>query len=186
MQVDRERWDQRYQGRSPAVPLPPDVLGGDDELLAALPVDGIAVDIACGAGAQSLWLAGRGQHVVALDVSPVAIGLTRTAAAAHELTDHIDARVVDLDDGLPGDLHDVTVVVCQRFRNPALYGPIVDVLGPGGIAVVSVLSVVGLNSEPGEFHAPEGELRIAFDRADTDVVRHTEAAGVASIVVQRR
>ena len=75
----------------------------------------------------------------------VAIELTRSAAAAHDLAGRIDARVVDLDDGLPADLHGVAVVVCQRFRGRDLYGPIVDVLQPGGVAIVTVLSVVGVD-----------------------------------------
>ena len=186
MEADRQRWDERYQGAPVASPRPPDVLDGADELLALLPVTGTAVDIACGAGAQSTWLAGLGYDVVALDVSPVAIELTRSAAAAQDLARRIDARVVDLDDGLPADLHDVAVVVCQRFRGRGLYGPMIDVLRPGGIAVVSVLSVVGVAGQPGEFHAPAGELFEAFTRPDAEIVHHTETNGLASIVVVRR
>ncbi len=185
MEADRQRWDERYDGAAIASPRPPDVLDEADELLAMLPGDGTALDIACGAGGQSLWLAGLGYDVVALDVSPVAIELTRSAAEARDLADHIDARVVDLDSGLPSDVEDVAIVVCQRFRGRGLYGPIVDVLRPGGIAIVSVLSAVGLDGIPGEFHAPPGELVEAFTRPDTEILHHGEAAGLASIVVRR-
>ena len=91
MEADRRRWDERYEGATVASPRPPDVLDGADELLALLPSGGTAIDIACGAGAQSTWLAGLGYDVVALDVSPVAIELTRSAAAAQDLAGRIDA-----------------------------------------------------------------------------------------------
>jgi len=116
----------------------------------------------------------------------VAVKLTRSAAAAQDLAGRIDARVVDLDDGLPADLRDVAVVVCQRFRGRGLYGPMIDVLRPGGVAIVSVLSVVGVAGQPGEFHAPAGELFEAFTRPDAEIVHHTEEDGLASIVVVRR
>ena len=164
---------------------PPDVLLDAPELLAQLPAEGLAVDIACGFGAQSLWLAGRGFAVVALDVSPVAIELTLSRGGEHSCLDRIDARVVDLDDGLPGDLDDLSVVVCQRFRGRGLYGPILDVLRPGGVAVVTVLSAVGLDGAPGEFHAPAGELREAFTRSDTELVHDVEAGGLATVVVRK-
>ncbi len=185
MEQDRSRWDERYRSQPIATPRPPDVLVDAPELLAVLPADGVAVDIACGAGAQSLWLADRGFAVVALDISSVAIELTRAAAADHDCADRIDARVVDLDDGLPIDLRDVSVVVCQRFRGRGLYGPIVDVLRPNGIAVITVLSAVGLDGRPGEFHAPAGELREAFTRPDTEVVHDAEAGGLATVVVRK-
>ncbi len=186
MEADRQRWDDRYEGAAPASPRPPDVLAGADDLEALLPAGGTAVDIACGAGAQSMWLAQLGFEVVALDVSPVAIELTRSAAAERDLAGRIDARVVDLDDGLPADLRDVAVVICQRFRGRGLYGPIVDVLRPGGLAIVSVLSVVGHEGVPGAFHAPAGELLDAFTRPDVEMVHHVEADGLASVVVRRR
>ena len=60
MERDRERWDERYAGRPLAHAAPPDALSGDDELLSLVPTAGRAADIACGVGAQTLWLARRG------------------------------------------------------------------------------------------------------------------------------
>ncbi|MET0663851.1 MAG: methyltransferase domain-containing protein [Ilumatobacteraceae bacterium] len=185
MEADRQHWDDRYEGQGLASPRPPDVLDDAADLLALLPAGGTAVDIACGAGAQSLWLAGLGYDVVALDVSPVAIELTRSAAAEHALEGRIDARVVDLDDGLPADLHDVAVVVCQRFRARGLDAPIIEVVSPGGLVIVTVLSVVGAAGQPGAFHAPPGELLDAFTRRDVEILHHAEGNGSASIVARR-
>jgi SAM-dependent methyltransferase len=151
-----------------------------------LPGSGRCLDIASGTGAVSLWLAQQGLEVTALDLSDVAIGRLEAAATASGLSDRIDARTVDLDQGLPEDLADLDLIVCQRFRDPALYRPIVDRLRPGGLAVVTVLSGVGAD-DPGPFHAPAGELSIAFGSDERcEILREFEGGGVAHVVVRRR
>jgi len=185
MDSDRARWDERYAGHELASPAAPDALAADDGPTVPVPTTGRALDIACGAGAQTLWLAERGLDVVALDVSPRAIELT-TAAAASGWSSRVEARVHDTDSGLPDDVGLCDVVVCQRFRDTSLYQPIIDAVAPGGIGIVTVLSAVGVDGEPGPFHAPAGELRDAFATDATDVLIGCEGQGVASIVFRRR
>ena len=186
MDDDARRWDERYRDSELAEARPPDALLEHPALLAYVPSEGRALDLACGAGAQSLWLAGAGLRVTALDVSPVAIELTNAAARRAGLDDAIVTRVIDLDAGFPTDLSDLDVVICQRFRHPSLSRAIVENLRPGGLAVVTVLSSVGLSGEPGPFHAPPGELREAFIGADTEILLDVEADGLASVVFTRR
>jgi SAM-dependent methyltransferase len=177
---DAERWDARYSGRATGDPAPPTGLDG-----IALPAAGLCLDVACGLGGQSLWAAANGFDVVALDVSPAAIAALRAAAAAHGLEHRIDARVVDLDDGLPADVHRrCALVICQRFRDPRLYGMIADAAGPGGLIVITVLSEVGAAS-PGSYHAPAGELDEAFGAFDVEVIRSIEGNGEATLVARR-
>lgn len=186
MDSDRARWDERYAGHDLASPAAPEALADDDARAVSVPTAGRALDIACGAGAQTLWLAERGLDVVALDVSPRAIELTTAAATAAARSGQVDARVHDADSGLPDDVGPFDVVVCQRFRDTSLYLPIIEALSPGGIGIVTVLSAVGLDGEPGPFHAPAGELREAFSTGATDVLIDRERHGVASIVFRRR
>jgi SAM-dependent methyltransferase len=178
--ADAERWDARYAGRVPGEPSAPKGLEG-----VALPASGSCLDVACGLGEQSLWAAAHGFDVVALDVSPLAIDALRAAAMERGLGDRVDARVVDLDGGLPSDLDGrFALVVCQRFRDPRLYASLVDAAAPGGIVVVTVLSVVGAAS-PGAFHAPAGELADAFDALPIDLLRSDEGNGEATLVARR-
>ena len=190
MDEDRARWDARYAVRreGPAASAAaPDALALLDEVtLARLPATGLALDIACGTGAQSLWLAQRGMDVIAIDVSPIAIDLANAAARVHGFGDRIDAHVHDLDTGLPPAASDMSMIVCQRFRGRDLYPHIVEALRPGGLAIITVLSAVGLDGTPGEFHAPPGELDAAFATAGVDVLASSETDGVASIIIQRR
>lgn len=180
MLSDAERWDSRYLDRTTGEPSPPIGLDG-----VALAERGLCLDVACGLGAQSLWAAERGFDVVALDVSPRAIAALLVAATERELGDRIDARVVDLDEGIPRDLDGrCALVICQRFRDSRLYAALVDAAGPDGIVVVTVLSVVGATS-PGPFHAPAGELAEAFARLAVEIVRSEEGNGEATLVARR-
>ncbi len=148
---------------------------------------GVCLDVACGLGEQSLWAAQQGYQVVAIDASDVAITALNSAAMRSGVRDQIDTRVVDLDEGLPADLAaDCSLVICQRFRDPRLYEQLVYMLRPGGVLVITVLSAVGLDGEPGPFHAPPGDLVCAFRDFDIDVERHVELDGEATLVARRR
>jgi SAM-dependent methyltransferase len=181
MREDGERWDARYAGRVTGEPKPPSGVDG-----IALPDGGVCLDVACGLGEQSLWAAERGYAVVALDVSVTAIEALRAAAAERGLGDAVDARILDLDEGLPADvLGSCSLVICQRFRDPRLYTALVDAARAGGLIVITVLSEVNATA-PGPFHAPPGELDAAFDMLDVDVLRSVEANGEATLVARRR
>jgi SAM-dependent methyltransferase len=178
MREDAERWDGRYAGR---VTGEPSIPKGLEEV--QLPNAGRCLDVACGLGEQALWAASLGFDVVALDASPVAIASLRSAATERGLT--LDARVVDLDEGLPPDVAGrCALVVCQRFRDPALYPQLVRALAPGGVLVIIVLSQVGAAS-PGPFHAPPGDLSGGFGASGLEILRHDEADGEATLVARR-
>lgn len=148
---------------------------------------GICLDVACGLGAQSLWAAREGFDVVSLDASEVAITALNSAAVRSGLRDRIDSRVVDLDDGLPADVANrCSLVICQRFRDPRLYGQFEYMLRPGGVLVLTVLSIVGLRGEAGPHHAPPGELVVSLTGGDLEIERHVELDGEATIVARRR
>lgn len=170
MRSDAERWDARHALADDVGPQPPDLLRGRFDLL---PAGGRALDVACGRGAVSRWLAARGFAVDAVDVSVV--GLAAAGAAGVHVIEH------DLDDGLPPSCTGpYDVVVCQRFRDPRLYPQLAAAPAPGGLLVISVLSEV--DGEPGPFRAPPGELRAAF--AGLDVLVDVERDGEAGIVAR--
>jgi SAM-dependent methyltransferase len=186
---DRERWDRRFATVDPGRPGPPTALVGREDLVpvretrrgGARPGDGAgrALDLACGRGTVAVWLAARGLATTAVDVSPEALRLTDELAATHGVA--VTTVRADLDDGLPtAAAGPVDVVVCQRFRDPALYPVLPRLLTPGGLLVVTVLSSVG--DAGGPFRAGPGELRAAFGHLE--VLVDEEGLGEAHLVAR--
>lgn len=127
--ADREKWERRYAegsyaGRSHATGLLVEWL---PELPA--PAGARALDLACGAGRNALYLAAEGYRVDAMDISPTA--LARGAARAADMGVTVDWIEVDLDGAALGaDRYDVVVVA--RYMNRGSSGALVDALRNGG------------------------------------------------------
>lgn len=182
MEADRERWDERHRGAPEDEPGPP---LGWIEAGGTLPRRGRALDVACGRGGVAVWVALAGLDVVALDVSPVAVAATVALARAHGVDRRVDARVHDLDGGLPARTGRFDLVVCQRYRDPSLILALLGALRPEGTLALSVLSEVGAE-RPGRHHAAPGELVTAVRAAGGEVVWAREADGTAAVVARRR
>ena len=88
----------------------------------------------------------------------------------------------DLDVGLPDACAGpYAVVVCQRYRDPALYPALAARLAAGGLLVVTVLSTVG--GRAGRWRAGPGELPAAFP--GLEVLAAAEGDGEAHLVARR-
>lgn len=157
--LDRRRWDERYAAQGPPSldsVGPPGVFARHAR---EFPTAGTALDLACGQGTGSVWLALRGLHVLGLDISPAAVGHARELARRAGVADRCRFEVVDLDDGLPAGAP-ADVITCCKFRDRRLDGAVIERLAPGGLLAIAVLSEVG--AQPGPFRAAPGELTTAF------------------------
>jgi len=183
MERDRAGWDDRYADAEPPRQRPPDAIT-NAELIDCLPTTGRVLDVACGTGAVTLWALGRGLGVIALDISGVAIEMLIDAAAPPPET--LIAQPFDLDDGLPEDIGEFELVVCQRFWDAAVIRSLPAYVAPGGWLVVTTLSEVGA-AHPGTFHASLDQLSdlLPADKAGWTTIVTTEADGEASIVLRR-
>lgn len=175
---DRERWDAKHRALGAPAPQPPDALRGHLDLV---PAAGRALDVACGRGAVAVWLAGRGLDVVAVDVSPAGLASGAALATARQPPGRLRWVEADLDAGFPAEDDAYDVVVCQRFRLPALYPALAAAVAPGGLLAVTVLS--GIGDDGGRFRAAPGELVRAF--GDLEIVAHHEGAGEAHLLARR-
>lgn len=177
---DRIRWDERYRNRAAS--------GGSDAVLPKVfvpfetefPTSGSALDLACGAGEFSVWLARRGLDVWGVDISPTAIDQARALASRAGVEERCRFEIVDLDDGLPAG-PPVDVIVCHRFRDARLDRVVIERLAPGGLLAISALSVVG--GAPGRFRVQPGELTTAF--AHLDVIASGEGGGEAWLLARK-
>ena len=176
---DRRRWDERYASQGSAAV---DAIEAPKVLAAyagVFPTAGQALELACGQGLGSCWLARRGLQVLGLDISPVAIRQARDLARRIGVDDRCRFDVVDLDDGLPAG-PPVDVILCHKFRNRRLDPAIVERLAPGGLLAIAVLSEV--DASPGSFRAAAGELPAAF--AELDVIAAGEGQGHAWLLAR--
>ncbi len=85
----QQAWNAEHAAH-PDVWQEPDALFAEEA--AKLPV-GTSLELGCGKGADSLWLASRGWRASCVDFAPAAIEAARKAAAQRGLT--LDARVAD-------------------------------------------------------------------------------------------
>jgi tellurite methyltransferase len=127
---ERIRWDEKYRSGAYADRKHPTPLLAD--WAPRLP-SGRALDVACGAGRNSLYLAASGWKVDGADISPV--GLARARENAEEQGLDIGWLQADLDGdpdkALPQGPYDLIVVV--RYVNRKLYPHLFRRLRPGGM-----------------------------------------------------
>lgn len=129
MESDRARWNQRYRDGAYVARTHPTALLED--WLERLP-HATALDVACGNGRNSRFIAQSAKRVIGIDISDVAI------AQARELASHLDNvqfMVEDLDDGISLDQH-FDLIVMVRYVNKELMQKLPDLLVPGGALFV--------------------------------------------------
>ncbi|HEY6532261.1 MAG TPA: class I SAM-dependent methyltransferase [Acidimicrobiales bacterium] len=177
---DRTRWDDQHaavRAPDPGQVGPPRLFADQVDLF---PTAGTALEVACGNGTGSVWLAERGLTVTGLDVSTVAIERATVLAERVGVAERCHFLVQDLDQGLP-DGPPVDVVLCHMFRDPALYPAILRRLGPGGLLAMAVQSEADVG--PGRYKAPRGELTEAF--ATLEPLATGESGGFAWFLGRR-
>ena len=156
--ADRDRWNARYaDGAYESRRHPSPFLEQNAHLL---PENGRALDLACGAGRNAIYLARRGLAVDAVDISGVAV--ERGRADASDLP--IRWIECDLDDGFE-DSVEYDLIVNIRYVNLPLVSTLAKSLRPGGVLVIeqhlaTAADVIGPKNPA--FRVETGELsRIA-------------------------
>jgi tellurite methyltransferase len=161
--VTLDEWNQRYRNREQLDNEPARLVVDH----AATLQPGRALDLACGAGRNAVWLAQRGWEVVALDGAEEAIRL---------VPEGIDARVFDLERGqpLPFDDESFDLVLILFYLHRPLFAEAKRVLRRGGMIMVSALMRGGFGVLP-------GELPRFFDDCEIRMVRETEIAEIVAV-----
>lgn len=131
---DKDKWNRRYlavsgdtQDVNPCTISVSQVL---EEYAHLLPDSGVALDLACGLGANALFLARRGFKTHAWDISDVAIDRLKEICQSMSL--HIEMQVRDVVTEPPAK-NSFEVIVVSRFLDRRLSSPIISALKPGGL-----------------------------------------------------
>ena len=191
--ADRLKWDERYRAGSYAArPHPTRLL---EERLSDLP-RGRALDVACGAGRNALFLAEAGYEVDAVDVSRA--GLERGARSAAERGLAVNWIEADLELTSPAAAlrhSDYALIVMVRYVNMPLILALAGRLGDGGCLVCeqhikTTRDVVGPKNPayrlaPNELLGVAGDLRVLFYREDIVEDPDGRPAALAQLIACR-
>jgi tellurite methyltransferase len=166
--TDAQRWDRRYtedgrhwQGRQPRQLLV--------DFAHLLPASGLALDAAAGVALHGLFLAERGLHVIALDVSEVGLRLARESAQKRGVW--LETAVLDLaQPWLPANYFDV--IVNFRFLERATFPVYRQALKSGGLLFFETFVKIDPQDEYPEHYLDPGELQAAF--ADFSIIHHAQ------------
>lgn len=155
---DRDKWDRRYAEDSYRKTNPVDLL----RTWAPQAPSGRALDIACGAGRNALYLAEAGFRVDAIDIS--AVGLKQLNEQAERRGLAVNGIEHDLDRPFAFD-RDYDLVVVMWYVNLPLITQLCDCLAPGGYLVceehLRVAEAV-IGPENPRFRVAPGALREAL------------------------
>jgi tellurite methyltransferase len=136
VEADRIKWNVRF-GSQPAYlgERPSPFLSREIEQILRLAPGKRALDIACGEGRNSVFLARQGFQVTGLDISDV--GLEKAAQRAAEAGVSVDYRQVDLEGYRITEQFDL--IVNFNFLLRDLIAEEVQALSPGGLLIIDTI-----------------------------------------------
>ncbi len=184
-EADRQKWNQRYTAGAYADRTHASAFLVEQlDRQSLLPAAGCwALDLACGAGRNSVFLAEQGFRVDAVDISDVGLARGLTLAQQCGVEGNITWHCRDLQS--PQDLDfahhgSYGLILMVRFVAGHLLPHLIDALTPGGVLLVEEhlqwpdgeLDLSGPSS--GRFRLRPGELRRGFTGADAHEVLFDE------------
>ncbi len=162
--ADQQRWDERY--RSGCGPCQGEVapwVAAQQPLLRGVAGE-LALDVACGTGRHSLWLAEMGWQVDAVDVSAVGLAKLVETAQARSLSYAIHPFHADLSIWRPEPARYDLILVSFYLERPLLPA-LKDALKPGGLLLYTTFHTDLLRLRPHDNPAyllQPGELLSTF------------------------
>lgn len=181
MRADIERWNRKYANSEGIIePLAEPELKAYE---AALGNDGFALELACGKGANALYLASLGFDVVAADASITGLRICQRSAAKSMLK--LFPVVMDFDQcALPEDRFALVSVV--RYLNRKLFPALTNALKPGGVLFYKTFNQQHLERHP-NFNADyvllQDELQHGF--SELELIGQSQA-GTSSFILARK
>ena len=153
----RAHWEERYSGESPwsGKPNPPMV----DEVTGLPGADRTALDLGCGAGADTVWLAEQGWQTTGADIAEAALQHAAQAVDAAGVTDRVELVRTDLDSWEPERTWDLVVANFLHSqlvpdRNPLLERALRWVAPGGSLLLLSHLRHPSWREAPQHFAMP--------------------------------
>lgn len=179
MEADRRKWNERYAGAGFLLGTGPSAfLAESIDLLKSRCPGRRALDIACGEGRNSIFLAQSGFLVTGLDISEQGLAKARRRARSEGLT--IRFRRTDLEKRTFAGPFDLIVNI--NFLLRGLFPVMVEALSPGGIVLVETL-LDGPLAPPTtnrSFLLQQGELEQLFCSLPGSILHASESPQASS------
>jgi len=173
MEADRIKWNERYADDEYQMGLAPSrFLTERIDLLLSLCPGSKALDIACGEGRNSIFLARHGYQVTAVDISDRGIEKGRRRMESEGVT--VDFRVVDLEGFELTERYDLIVNINFLLRDLIAKG--VAALNPGGVFLFETIldspKLPGVHTK--NYLLQPGELRRLFMNDAGKILEYAE------------
>ena len=169
----RETWNARYSGAGFYLgPEPSRFLSGNISLISTLLPGKKALDIACGEGRNSIFLARNGFDVTGLDISEEGLAKADRWAKTEGLS--VAFRCIDLETFAFSESYDL--IINFNFLLRGLIPMMLDALNPCGVIVFdTILDTPTLEGSHNKaFLLQRGELRSIFARFPGEILLYEE------------
>jgi tellurite methyltransferase len=145
---ERERWNQKYREAPGSWNEPDSFLphAFSQYVRPQYPTGGTALDLAGGAGRNTIWLAQQGWEVTLIDISET--GIEQARKRAGYLASHIHFVVDDLTCFTAAQVR-FDLVVAFFYLERKIFPEIVKAIRPGGLLVYKTLTLEQLKLEGG-------------------------------------
>lgn len=173
METDRIKWNRRFESEDSYLgKRPSPFLAQEIERIKRLAPGTKTLDLACGEGRNSIFMALQGFNVTALDISDVGIAKGRKRAEEAGVT--VDFRQTDLDGYIIQDKFDL--ILNFNFLLRPLITEEVKALNPGGLLVFDTIleSPQLLAAHNPSYLLRHGELQRIFEVFDGEILHAEE------------
>ncbi len=175
MEADKVKWNRRFESEESYLGAHPSpLLAREIARIRSLVPGKRALDIACGEGRNSIFLAQQGFLVKALDISDVALG--KAARRAEEAGVLVDFQQVDLDEYRFREQFDL--IINFNFLLRELIPAAARALSEGGLLIIDTImeSPELLESHNPAYLLRRGELRKICEGLEGEVLFYEELA----------
>ena len=169
MEADRIKWNRRFESEDSFLGVHPSpFLSKEIDRIKVLAPGHTAMDIACGEGRNSVFLAQNGFLVTGLDISDV--GLSKGIVRANTAGVTVDFRRVNLDGYVISEKYDL--ILNFNFLLRRLIPSVVDALTPGGLLLFDTIleSPELLASHNPAYFLKKGELVKLFEAYSGEIL----------------
>jgi len=178
------RWNEKYRAAASGGFSTPDALLFEQRAL--LSDNGRALDVACGAGANGLFVAACGYRVVGVDASIEGLKIAQRRARERGL--QVDFINVDLERYRPPPLA-FDLLLVFRYLNRGLFPALEEALRPGGLMFYKTFNQNHLRRKPGfnpEYLLESGELKRRFSGLEVLAASDDDSQAPESFLIARK